>query len=62
MFIKVIQETHLRRYMSAKIFQIERLRLMLCIDHATQNDIMDMEETVALISFYTKRGNIPNFV
>ena len=34
---------------------IHRLSLMLCIDHATQDDIMDMEETVALISFYTKR-------
>lgn len=34
---------------------IHRLSLLLCIDHATQKDIVDMEETIALINFYTKR-------
>ena len=34
---------------------IHHLALMLCIDHASKEDLNDMEETIALISFYTKR-------
>ena len=34
---------------------LHRLSLELCIDHATKEDISAMEETIALISFYTKR-------
>ena len=38
---------------------IHHLALMLCIDHASKEDLNDMEETIALISFYTKRKDFP---
>lgn len=44
--------------LSIVLADIHRLALMLCIDHATSDDITDMEESIALISFYTKRKDI----
>lgn len=41
--------------LSVVLGDIHRLSLMLCIDQATPDDIMEMEETIALIRFYTKR-------
>lgn len=44
--------------LSIVLADIHRLALTLCIDHATPDDITDMEESIALISFYTKRKDI----
>ena len=44
--------------LSIVLSDIHRLALMLCIDQATAEDITDMEESIALISFYTKRKDI----
>lgn len=44
--------------LSIVLADIHHLALMLCIDHATSDDITDMEESIALIDFYTKRKDI----